>query len=49
MTNLAALPFAPTVVLRTHDLDVARYADTIIHLRDGRVTRVEAGLLSASA
>jgi ABC-type bacteriocin/lantibiotic exporter with double-glycine peptidase domain len=37
MENLAALPRAPTVVLVTHDPQVATHADRVIELRDGRI------------
>ncbi|MEM2024188.1 MAG: ABC transporter ATP-binding protein [Candidatus Caldarchaeum sp.] len=33
--------YGKTVVLVTHNLEVARYADRIIHLRDGRIEREE--------
>ena len=32
-----------TLVVVTHDLGVARCADRVVHLRDGRVERVESG------
>jgi putative ABC transport system ATP-binding protein len=30
-----------TLLLVTHDMSVARYADRIVHLRDGQVQRIE--------
>ena len=32
---------AKTVILVTHDLEVSRYADYIIHLRDGKIEETE--------
>lgn len=29
--------FCQTIILVTHDMDIARYADTIIHIRDGQI------------
>ncbi len=30
-----------TVVLITHELDIAKYADRIIHIRDGKIEKIE--------
>jgi putative ABC transport system ATP-binding protein len=30
-----------TVILITHELDIAKYADRIIHIRDGKIEREE--------
>jgi putative ABC transport system ATP-binding protein len=30
-----------TIILITHELDVARYADRIIHIRDGKIEKEE--------
>ncbi len=32
-----------TLVIVTHDLEISEYADVIIHIRDGKVDRVEEG------
>ena len=45
MTSLASLPQAPTVLLVTHDPEVARRADRSIHLREGRITTDEPSLV----
>ena len=37
LDNLRALPWSPAVLLITHDLVVARAADRVVELRDGRV------------
>jgi putative ABC transport system ATP-binding protein len=38
-----------TVMMVTHDLDAATYADEVIHLRDGRVAKVEPRRAGAAA
>ena len=30
-----------TVILITHELDIAKYADRIIHIRDGKIEKEE--------
>ena len=30
-----------TLIMVTHDLEIARYGDRIIHMRDGRITKIE--------
>ena len=37
LARLLALPQAPTVLLVTHDFDVATHADRVIEIRDGRI------------
>lgn len=39
LAQLLALPHAPTVLLVTHDFEVASHADRVIELREGRITR----------
>ena len=34
-----------TLIIVTHDLDVAAHADRVIHMRDGRVEKIEAGAI----
>jgi ABC-type multidrug transport system fused ATPase/permease subunit len=41
LRELAILPAA--VIMVTHDMEVAAQADRVVHLRDGRVARVERG------
>jgi len=30
-----------TLVIVTHDLEIARYADTIVHILDGNIEKIE--------
>ncbi len=30
-----------TIIMVTHETDIAQYADTIIHMRDGAIERIE--------
>jgi ABC-type bacteriocin/lantibiotic exporter with double-glycine peptidase domain len=41
MANLEALPGAPAVLTISHDSEVARHADAVYHLRDGRIVSTE--------
>ena len=41
ISNLSEFPGAPTVLIITHDPEAARGVDSVCHLRDGRVVRVE--------
>jgi ABC-type multidrug transport system fused ATPase/permease subunit len=43
LETLNGLANAPTVLLVTHDPAVAARADRVVHLRDGRIERIEAG------
>jgi putative ABC transport system ATP-binding protein len=38
-----------TIILVTHEHDVARYADRIVHIRDGQIEREERGRKDAAA
>jgi ATP-binding cassette subfamily B protein len=40
LANLRSLPGAPAVVAISHDPEVARHADAVVHLRDGRLVEV---------
>ena len=35
------LPMRLTMVLVTHDMNVAKYADRVVHLLDGQIQRIE--------
>ncbi|MFL5887272.1 MAG: ABC transporter ATP-binding protein [Thermoleophilaceae bacterium] len=41
MANLEALPGAPAVLTISHDAEVARHADAVYHLRDGRILHTD--------
>jgi ABC-type bacteriocin/lantibiotic exporter with double-glycine peptidase domain len=45
MENLRALPGSPSLLMVSHDVEVARAADRIYHLRDGAVVGEEAGVV----
>jgi ABC-type bacteriocin/lantibiotic exporter with double-glycine peptidase domain len=41
LANLCDFPGAPTVLLISHDSEVANYVDAVHYLRDGRIVRTE--------
>jgi ABC-type bacteriocin/lantibiotic exporter with double-glycine peptidase domain len=41
MTNLLALPGSPTLIVISHDMEVAREADVIYRLRDGHIAETD--------
>ncbi|HKN94511.1 MAG TPA: ABC transporter ATP-binding protein [Thermoleophilaceae bacterium] len=45
LTNLLALPGSPSVLLISHDMEVAREADVIYRLRDGQIADVDGASL----
>jgi ATP-binding cassette, subfamily B, bacterial len=46
MTNLVTLPGSPSVLLISHDLEVAREADVVYRLRDGQIADLDGASLS---
>jgi ABC-type bacteriocin/lantibiotic exporter with double-glycine peptidase domain len=41
LANLCEFPGSPTVVLISHDSEVARHVDSVHYLRDGQIVRTE--------
>ena len=39
LLKVAAKEFQQTIILITHDMDIAQMADRIVHIEDGRIVK----------